>query len=361
MATINELPSGTYRVRYVEHGKRKSKTFRFKYEAEAWIAAHEASSLPPIAKRGGSNIRLDEWAATQMRIRAGHIERTSMTTYLRVLNNTILPRFGNYYLSELNYTEIALWFAEIRDAYSSAWLKQTKSLFSSLMIEAHAEGLIERNPLLRVKIPRVQRTKQIDLFSVTEIRDLANAVPEHLSGTIWVMGLLGLRVGECLALAPSDIDLKRGVLKVAAGMRQEEGRGLVRAQTKTEASERDLVLDPVSASKLQEHFDAGWWLEDRLFRGVRGGQLSPGHYRERFFRPAALQIGRPDASPHTLRHTAVSLWIRDGANPIEVARRAGHTDPGYILKTYGHLYKEESARFAEKFGSTVTAELDALN
>jgi integrase len=43
---------------------------------------------------------------------------------------------------------------------------------------------------------------------------------------------------------------------------------------------------------------------------------------------------------HDLRHTAVSLWIAEGANPKQVAVRAGHTSVSVVLDRYGHLYPQ---------------------
>ena len=42
--------------------------------------------------------------------------------------------------------------------------------------------------------------------------------------------------------------------------------------------------------------------------------------------------------PHDLRHTAVALWIAAGANPKEVASRAGHSSVSFALDRYGHLF-----------------------
>jgi hypothetical protein len=36
----------------------------------------------------------------------------------------------------------------------------------------------------------------------------------------------------------------------------------------------------------------------------------------------------------------VALWIAPGANPKEVAARAGHASVSFILDRYGHLYPE---------------------
>lgn len=40
---------------------------------------------------------------------------------------------------------------------------------------------------------------------------------------------------------------------------------------------------------------------------------------------------------HDLRHTATSLWIAAGANPKQIAVRAGHTSVSVVLDRYGHL------------------------
>jgi integrase len=49
--------------------------------------------------------------------------------------------------------------------------------------------------------------------------------------------------------------------------------------------------------------------------------------------PAALPLDRAAGleglRTHDLRHTAVALWIAAGANPKEVAARAGHTSVSF--------------------------------
>ena len=47
---------------------------------------------------------------------------------------------------------------------------------------------------------------------------------------------------------------------------------------------------------------------------------------------------------HDLRHTAVALWMAAGANPKEVAARAGHASVSFTLDRYGHLYPEPIRR-----------------
>jgi hypothetical protein len=70
-----------------------------------------------------------------------------------------------------------------------------------------------------------------------------------------------------------------------------------------------------------------------------GGPLRVIAFRARIWRPATRTAGLDGLRIHDLRHTAVALWIAAGANPKEVAARAGHTSVIFTLDRYGHLYR----------------------
>lgn len=42
--------------------------------------------------------------------------------------------------------------------------------------------------------------------------------------------------------------------------------------------------------------------------------------------------------PHSLRHAGVSLWIESGVDPVEVARRAGHS-PAVLWRFYAKILR----------------------
>lgn len=54
---------------------------------------------------------------------------------------------------------------------------------------------------------------------------------------------------------------------------------------------------------------------------------------------AAARLVNPQPTPHSLRHTAVSLWIDRGASPFDVARFAAHRDISTVHRIYGHLFE----------------------
>ena len=61
-----------------------------------------------------------------------------------------------------------------------------------------------------------------------------------------------------------------------------------------------------------------------------------------------MAAGLPGLRIHDLRHTAVALWIAAGANPKEVAARAGHSSVSFTLDRYGHLYPEADTALRDR-------------
>jgi integrase len=78
-------------------------------------------------------------------------------------------------------------------------------------------------------------------------------------------------------------------------------------------------------------------------------------FRQRFWLPAIKAAGLDGLRIHDLRHTAVALWIAAGANPKEVAARAGHASVCFTLDRYGHLYPEVDLNLREARWTAVLA------
>jgi integrase len=93
--------------------------------------------------------------------------------------------------------------------------------------------------------------------------------------------------------------------------------------------------------------------DDLAFMGPQGGTLRLAGFRHRIWRPATRAAGLDGLRIHDLRHTAVALWIAAGANPKEVAARAGHTSVSFTLDRYGHMYPDADQALRDR--------LDALH
>jgi integrase len=85
-----------------------------------------------------------------------------------------------------------------------------------------------------------------------------------------------------------------------------------------------------------------------VFTAPKGGPLRVTAFRARMWRPATRAAGLDGLRIHDLRHTAVALWIAAGANPKEVAARAGHASVSFTLDRYGHLYPEADTALRDR-------------
>ena len=95
--------------------------------------------------------------------------------------------------------------------------------------------------------------------------------------------------------------------------------------------------------------------EELVFAGPQGGALRVTLFRRRFWLPATPAAGLAGLRIHDLRHTAVALWIAAGANPKEVAARAGHASVAFTLDRYGHPYPEADLSLRERLDAIWSA------
>lgn len=58
---------------------------------------------------------------------------------------------------------------------------------------------------------------------------------------------------------------------------------------------------------------------------------------------------------HDMRHTAVSLWVADGASDLEVAKWAGHRSASFMKSRYAHLFPEHGEALADRLDTFIAA------
>ncbi len=73
-----------------------------------------------------------------------------------------------------------------------------------------------------------------------------------------------------------------------------------------------------------------------MFPNRRGGYIDATNIH-RWFTKAATAAGAAWATPHTLRHSCLTLLLNSGMNVKAVQVWAGHTNAAVLLTTYAHL------------------------
>ena len=147
-----------------------------------------------------------------------------------------------------------------------------------------------------------------------ELKAALQLAPEWLRAPMAFAACTGVRRGEMLALRWMDVDIKN--------------RRLYLRETKNGALR--ILPIPDSALSVLRSLPEGA-AGDRVFASVDPAQLSV--YTKRVFK----RLGIPDASFHTLRHTAASWMVQQGVDLYAVGQILGHKTPRMTLNDNKHL------------------------
>ncbi|WP_225848788.1 site-specific integrase [Streptomyces sp. HPF1205] len=239
-------------------------------------------------------------------------------------------------------------------------VRRKRAIFHNALGFAVEARRLAANPLPQVQWTMPATAEQVDPGAVVnprQARHLLAAVQDqgergkHLKTFFAVLYHAGLRPAEAVWLRRTNCDLPMtgwGTLHVD-GSRPRVGsswtdtgsahdeRGL---KWRPRNDVRRVPIPPVLVQALREHLETyGSAPDGRLFRTSRGGIVQESGYGEVWAR-ARRQALTPEqqasplaARPYDLRHACVSLWLNSGVDPVEVARRAGHS-VAVLLKVY---------------------------
>jgi len=149
------------------------------------------------------------------------------------------------------------WHAAAQPAANSVrlHLSALKSFYGYLDDRGLLEG---RNPVERIKAPRVRRRPNDRLRADEAEALLAACLTEQEKVLIWLLRWTGLRIGEAVAVTVEDVDLERRVLRVRS--------------SKTDAGLRTLPIVDELGVVLLHWIDR---LRDELAARARDGPPSP--------------------------------------------------------------------------------------
>ena len=146
------------------------------------------------------------------------------------------------------------------------------------------EGLLGRNPAAAVRPPRAAR-HAARFLSTAEVEALLDAArPTRSYPLLAFIAATGVRKGEALGLAWTDVDLRARQVSIRATLARVEGR-LVTSEPKTASSRRTLplsaavvrLLGDVAAEQERERRHAGnlWVDTGFVFTTQTGGPIDP--------------------------------------------------------------------------------------
>lgn len=290
-----------------------------------------AAKLPPKIGKTLEHF-VQEWrASVEVNLKASTARAAE--SHLRA---HILPKLGNMSLAEINTKEVQAFVAYLASGGRTSKtveniLMTLSSLFRTARTWRYACGNWSPEELT---MPREGVRKEQRCFSDEEMRQMIVNASEPLSTILAVTAVLGLRIGETLALRVSDIDFKNKIVRV----RQSVDAATRDIQAvKSQASSADLPLPSQLETRLRTYLQKHEDKSDLLFVNRNGRPFSANKLREKQLHPLLEKLGISRGGFHSMRHGAASSLLANGASPVVVQRQLRHSDPRITLGIYGHV------------------------
>jgi integrase len=292
----------------------------------------------------GGRIRVEVVVERWWQTRAGHRASTRARDRM-VLDNDVLPELGAAQLIEITHEEVQEWVNRLAQRLAPSSVQRSFTVLRQVLDLAVDGRLLAANPSSRIRLPRRQRF-DAHFLRPEELELLASTIDPRFRAMVLVMAWGTLRIGEALGLRRIDLDLSSGRLRVANNLVEVAGQ-LHEGPPKTKGGRRTMTLPPSVVSDLRLHV-ARIGASPYLFTARNGALLHSETWRSGTWRPAVAATGLEPLRPHDLKHTGVALLAAAGVDPLEIARRAGHSSVSFTYDRYGHLFPEIDGRAAVK-------------
>ena len=300
-----------------------------------------AAKMPP---KSGMTLEMfvKEWR-TNVAVNLKNSTTRAAESHLRA---HLLPKLGSLTLTEINTKSVQAFVAYLSTGGRSRKTVENVLLtLSSILRKAKAwDYACGSFSLADITLPREGVKKEQRCFTDEEVGKILAAAPEPFGTILALTSVLGLRIGEVLALRVSDVDFTRKIVRVRQSL--DAATRQVQA-VKSNASSADVPMPSQLAERLRKHLQIHDGKTDLLFINRRGRPYSANKLRAKVLHPLLVKLGIPRGGFHSMRHGAASALLADGATPAVVQKQLRHSDPRITLGVYAHVIGDQQRSAVE--------------
>lgn len=266
---------------------------------------------------------------------------TTLETKKNIFENHIVPYLGKLSVNKIQPVTIREWQSTLMretkidkneeiPKYSKTFLHTINSQLNALLNYAVRYYGLSSNPCHAAGSMGKKQANKMKFWTDDQF-NAAISLCQNSSKklALSIMFWCGLRVGECLALRPKDIN--DGKITVNKTFKKKAGE-VVNSGPKSENSYRVVPAPDFLQAEIENYISRLYGLkpEDRIFyfgKGTLNKELNQ----------LAADAGLPRIRIHDLRHSHAAILIDMGYSISAVAERLGDTEK-VVMETYAHLY-----------------------
>lgn len=248
--------------------------------------------------------------------------------------------------------------------YSNSVISKTSQMLKCAFDKAIVMNIITSNPFNIkgiIAVPKSNKQdKKVDALTVEEqqlfIKELEKGYDEY-TNIFYVAIYTGMRIGEILALSPTDIDFNNKLIHINKTLtRDENDKFIIGEKTKTYAGTRDIPITDL----IENIFIDAQNFQNETFFKSNGKIISPStinshfkkicknaHIRETIVEKKkhkeddkSINLKSSNVNTHMLRHTYATRCIESGMNATVLSKLLGHADIETTLNTYTSVFNK---------------------
>lgn len=265
-----------------------------------------------------------------------HLKPNTVRAYKTVLNNYILPDFGDVKLRAISVTRIQKMLLKFAGK-AATYQTEARTIMRSIFDTAYADGIVVRNPMsfIKASVPAKEK-KEKRALTKEERQRIVQVCHEHPDALyIALIYYLGLRRGEAAGLKWGDINWRDQVVNIRRNVDFTNRR--TPGTPKSSAGIRQVPIPPPLMSLLEPQRGMP---DMYIIHTPHNMPKSSGSLDAVWDKIIVGECGIDDITPHTLRHNYITMCWEAGIDVYATARFVGHKNIATTLQIYTHLSKE---------------------
>lgn len=291
--------------------------------------------------------------------------KSHQRTIRDIIDHRLTPEFGKKVVGQITKADIMAFRSALAKVPGRKEITLTaKSINASMaplrqIVNEAADRFEFNTPFRNIKPLKVQRS-DVEPFTLEEVQSILKTVREDFRIYYTVRFFTGLRTGEIDGLKWKYVDFKaRQILireTIVAG--EEE-------YTKTDGSQREIQMSALVFQALVAQAKVSQGKSQFVFCNAENRPLDHNNVTKRVWYPILRHLGLNERRPYQTRHTAATLWLASGENPLWIARQLGHSSTEMLFKVYGrfvpNLTRQDGSAFERllmQSGASGSQEID---
>ena len=350
-----------------ENGKAIKVTrqgFNTRKEAEAAktkIKADGAKDVAKKRKKESNKKTVQEVYDVWLDIYRTSVKGSSVSKIKTIWKNEIQNEFGENYIDHIDIDHLQQFADNL--AANMVKFRRPLNLLHRLIKYAIMRDWCSIDPFEKIIIPKKSLKKSTmpekNFYELNELKEFLNSAKEHnlrYYTYFMLLGSLGLRRGEALALKWKNISFDKMTVHIEQTVTRDENNKKHIGPTKTPSSNRILTLSDNLARALKEYRNsqvAFYSTDDYIFHTRTGNYISPSSPEDWInsvykYNPSLRKI-----TPHGFRHTLATLLYdgNDKITPKDVQTVLGHKRVTTALDIYTHVTKKQKENIKDSINN----------